>query len=316
MTPQDASQERDPGGMQEERDSPEPAGLGFGEITEVHVEHAEAVAANRANWDDRARVHAASGEYAVQRLIDEPDRISDVVAHDLPVLTAYLPDGSLEGLDVVHLQCHIGTDTLSLARQGARLTGVDISPASLGVARDLAGRAGADIRYVECDVTEAAGAVGEQVDVVYTSIGTICWVRDLARWARAIAGLLRPGGVFYFRDAHPMLATLEDLDSTDVVVRHRYFRGDLTMSFDNDATYTDGDHSLIRHTRNYEWHHAMSETVQALLDAGLRLRLLSEGRTLPWQYLPQMVFDGTDYVLPAPWTDRVPLSTTLIATKD
>lgn len=316
MTPRDASPERGPGGMQQERDSPDPAGRGFGEITEVHVQHAEAVAANRANWDDRAGVHATSGEYAVQWLIEEPDRISDVVARDLPVLTAYLPNGSLVGLDVVHLQCHIGTDTLSLARQGARLTGVDISPASLDVARRIAREARTDITYVESDVTEAASAVGEQVDVVYTSIGTVCWVRDLTPWSQAIAALLRPGGVFYIRDSHPMLATLDDLDSSDVVVRHRYFRGDLTMSFDNESTYTDGDQSLILHTRNYEWHHAMSETVQALVDAGLRLRLLREGRTLPWQYLPQMVSDGTDYVLPAPWTDRVPLSFTLIATKD
>ncbi len=290
--------------------------MGFGPITEVHVDHAEAVAANRAHWDERAVVHAASNDYAVQRLIEEPDRVSDVVAHDLPVLTAYLPNGSLEGLDVVHLQCHIGTDTLSLARKGARLTGVDISPPSLQVARRIAQEAGADIRYVECDVTEAAESVGEQVDVVYTSIGTICWVRDLTLWAQAVGALLRPGGVFYIRDAHPMLATLDDLDATDVVVRHRYFRGDLAMSFDNRATYTDGDQSLIGHTRNYEWHHAMSEIVQALLNAGLRLRLLREGMTLPWQYLPQMVFDGTDWTLPAPWTDRVPLSITVIATKD
>lgn len=122
--------------------------------------------------------------------------------------------------------------------------------------------------------------------------------------------------MFYSRDSHPMLHTLDDLDPTDVRVLHRYFGGELTMSIDNGGTYTDGDPLLIEHTRNDEWHHAMSETVQAPLDAGLRLRLMDEGRTLPWQYLPQMVSDGTDWVLPPPWADRIPLSFTLIATKD
>ncbi|MGI8948717.1 MAG: class I SAM-dependent methyltransferase [Ornithinimicrobium sp.] len=296
--------------------SVDPAGRGFGLIHEVQIEHAAAFAANRTNWDDRAKVHAASQTYDLEGLIADPHRVSDVVAHDLPVLTAYLPGGSLDGLDLVHLQCHIGTDTLSMARQGARVTGVDNSTASLDVARELAGRAGADIRYVECDVTEAATAVEEQVDVVYTSIGTICWVRDLTAWARTIAGLLRPGGVFYFRDSHPMLATLDDLDPTDVRVLHRYFGGDVTLHIDNEGTCTDGDPSLIEHTHSYEWHYAMSETVQSLLDAGLRLRLMAEGRTLDWQALAQMVPEGADWVLPAPWADRVPLSYTLIATKD
>lgn len=292
---------------------------GFGPITDVAVDTDEAMAANRDNWDDRARVHADSDLYDLEAMAQEPTRISEVIATDLPILTRHLVSGSLEGLDVVHLQCHIGTDTLSLSRSGGRLIGVDFSPASLAIARDLADAAGHDIRYVESNVAQAADAVGEQVDVVYTSIGTICWFPDVGAWAENIARLLRPGGVFYFRDSHPMLHTVDDIGDTPFTVTNRYFADGRAQSFENERTYTDGDHTLIRHTANYEWPHPISEVVQALIDAGLRLRRITEGRSLPWQALPEMIGsqgDAVDYVLPSPWDERIPLTYTLIASKD
>ncbi|MGB3764687.1 MAG: class I SAM-dependent methyltransferase [Ornithinimicrobium sp.] len=294
---------------------------GFGAISDVDVDVAEALRANRANWDDRAVVHGASDHYDLAGLAGDSARLSDVVAADLPVLAPYLPNGSLSGLDVVHLQCHIGTDTLSLSRSGARVTGVDFSAASLSVARRLADDAGHDIRYVESDVMQAAAAVGGQADVVYTSVGTICWLPDLSAWARNIAQLLRPGGVFYFRDSHPMLHTVDDMGETPFTLRTRYFASGRAQTFENTSTYTDGDPGAIRHTRNYEWPHPVSETVQALLDAGLRLRFIDEGRSLDWQALPEMVAQrqgehGVCFVLPSPWDERLPLTLTLIASKD
>ncbi len=288
----------------------------FSPIVEVDVDRDEALAANRDSWDDRARVHADSQAYNLDALVNDPNAISSVIAADLPILEAHLLAGSLDGLDVVHLQCHIGTDTLSLSRSGGQLTGVDFSGASLDVARDLAAAAGHDIRYVKSDVIRSAEVVGEVFDVVYTSIGTICWLPDLGRWAATIAQLLRPGGVFYFRDCHPTLASLDDMGETPFTVRTRYFGDGRTQSCENYGTYTDGDPSLIRHTRNYEWPHPISQTVQALLDAGLRLRFMGEGRTLPWQAMPQMVALGDDFVLPSPWDGRIPLTYTLIASKD
>ncbi|MGB7424968.1 MAG: class I SAM-dependent methyltransferase [Ornithinimicrobium sp.] len=293
----------------------------FGPISEVDVEVEEALRANRANWDDRAVVHGASEHYDLAALAADSERLSDVVTADLPVLSRFLPAGSLSGLDVVHLQCHIGTDTLSLSRSGARVTGVDFSAASLSIARRLAGDAGHDIRYVESDVMQAAAAVGGQADVVYTSVGTICWLPDLNAWARNIAQILRPGGVFYFRDSHPMLHTVDDMGETPFTLRTRYFASGRAQTFENASTYTDGDPTAIRHTRNYEWPHPVSETVQALLDAGLRLRFIDEGRSLDWQALPEMVprpqgDRGVCFVLPPPWDERLPLTLTLIASKD
>lgn len=289
-------------------------------VVETTVETDDAYAANRANWDDRARVHAGSGDYDLAGMAGDPARTSTVIREDLAVLGPHLPGGDrqrpLAGLDVCHLQCHIGTDTLSLARLGARrVTGVDLSPASLEIARDLAARAGADIRYVEAEVTSAATAVGETFDHVHTSIGTICWLEDLAAWARTIAALLRPGGTFFLRDRHPVLAAFDDTVEGDVRLGYRYWSlpPGRAQTYDEASTYTGGDHSLIRATRNYEWPHPVSQVLQSLLDAGLRLVAFGEHDTLPWPALPVMELEGDGYVLPAPWREQLPVAFSVVA---
>ncbi len=291
-------------------------------ITETGVAAADAVAANRANWDDRARVHADSELYDLDGMVADPASISAVVRDDLALLRPHLqvgPEGTAErplgGKDVCHLQCHIGNDTLSLERLGGRLTGVDLSPVSLEVARRLADRAGAEIRWVESEVTAAAEAVGARFDHVHTSIGTICWVADLAAWARTVADLLRPGGTFFLRDMHPVLASFDDTVAGDVRLGNRYWPlpPGRAQTYAEAFTYTDGDAGRITATRNYEWPHPISEVVQSLLDAGLRLVALGEQESLPWQALPVMVPEGDSWVLPPPWREQLPVAFSLVA---
>jgi 2-polyprenyl-3-methyl-5-hydroxy-6-metoxy-1,4-benzoquinol methylase len=132
---------------------------------------------NRANWDERAPAHATSPDYNVQRFVDDPAFIGDVVRFDRPLL------GDLNGLRGVHLQCHIGTDTVSLSRLGARMTGLDFSPASIEQARALVARSGDDVTFVESDVYDAKSALGgEQFDLVFTGIGALCWLPSISRW--------------------------------------------------------------------------------------------------------------------------------------
>lgn len=290
-------------------------------LTETGVDTSAAYTANRANWDDRATVHAASREYDLDGLIADPARISSVIAEDLAILTPHLhpndPNRPLAGLDVCHLQCHIGTDTLSMARAGGRMTGVDLSPASLAIARDVARRAGVQIVYVESEVTVAAPAVGATFNHVHTSIGTITWLRDLSAWARTVAALLRPGGTFFFRDGHPALATFDDTARDAVVLGYRYFAlppGQAWTSADG-LTYTDGDHSQIAAKRTYEWPHPVSEILQALLDAGLELVAVAEHDRLNWPALPVMVEENGAFVLPEPWRQQVPLALSVVARK-
>ncbi|PCN49428.1 methyltransferase type 12 [Curtobacterium sp. 'Ferrero'] len=277
----------------------------------VSVDWEQARDTNRANWDDRVPIH--EGAYEIDALHD-PALRSGVVRDDLPVLRRWVPGGTLDGLDVCHLQCHIGTDTVSLAREGARLTGVDFSPAALDSARGLADRLGLDVTWVETDVLDARAAVTGDFDVVYTSIGTICWLDDLDRWAAQVAALLRPGGVFFIRDGHPALYALDE-EADELVSRYRYFADGTAQQWEDAGTYAgDGE---VAHTRTYEWPHPLSEVVNALLGAGLRLRSLNEGRTLPWRFSPRMEETGDgNFAWPGADRDRVPTTFTIVATRD
>ena len=117
----------------------------------------------------------------------------------------------MAGLTGIHLQCHIGTDTLSLARLGARMTGLDLSPVSLEQARTLAADAGADIDYVEADTYSAPQALGGRTfDLVYTGIGALCWLPDIDRWAGVVDDLLEPGGRLFVREGHPMMWAVDE----------------------------------------------------------------------------------------------------------
>ncbi|WP_238148900.1 class I SAM-dependent methyltransferase [Serinicoccus sediminis] len=284
----------------------------------------EGYALNRDNWDGRAQVHAASAHYDLEGWVADPTRVGSVIRRDLQILAPHLPealrDGGdgiprLDGLDVCHLQCHLGTDTLGLARRGATCTGVDLSPESLRVARDLATRAGADIRYVEANVLDAAAAVGATFDHVHTSIGTICWLQDLATWGRQVAALLRPGGTFLLRDSHPMLNVMGDTDAGTMTPAYAYFPLPPGESFTyvDGTTYTDGDVAPITQPRNVEWSHSLSEILGALIDAGLRLEHVGEHQDLPWPAHPSMTPEGEDWVLPEPWRSQVPVALSVVA---
>ncbi|MEH1014323.1 class I SAM-dependent methyltransferase [Micromonospora sp. CPCC 206060] len=243
---------------------------------------------NRASWDERAPAHAASPDYAVERFVADPDHLSDVVRFDLPRL------GGIAGLRAVHLQCHIGTDTLSLHRLGARMTGLDFSGASLAEARSLAARTGAGIDFVESDVYAAPDVLGRGAfDLVYTGVGALCWLPDIRRWAEVVAALLRPGGRLFLREGHPMLWALDDSrDDGLLAVEHPYFARPEPQVWTEGGTYVATD-VTFQHNVTHEWNHGIGETVTALLDAGLDLTMLVEHDSAPWDALPgRTVRDG------------------------
>jgi len=267
---------------------------------------------NRAHWDERAAAHAGSSDYAFARLQADPASISDIVRFDLPRL------GDVAGLVAVHLQCHIGTDTISLARLGARMTGLDFSGASIAEAQRLADRTGTDITFVQSDVYEADRRLPrETFDLVYTGVGALCWLPDIRRWARTVAALLRSGGRVFLREAHPMLWALDD-ERTDglLVVDHPYFERPEATVFHDAGTYVRTDQTFET-TETHTWNHALGETVTALLDAGLRITQLAEHDTVPWEALPGQMerVDAKEWRLrERPW--RLAHSYTLQAVKD
>ena len=266
---------------------------------------------NRANWDERAPAHAASRGYDLDRFRRDPSAISDVVRFDVPRL------GSVEGLRGVHLQCHIGTDTISLSRLGARMTGLDFSPASLAEARTLAGETGDPVDFVEAEVYDAVEALGQQrFDLVYTGIGALCWLPDVRRWASVVAELLAPGGRLFIREGHPMLWAIDEMRHDGMlVVEYPYSERPEPLVWDEGGTYVETDATFV-HTVTHEWNHGLGEIVTALLDVGLQLTALEEHDSVPWLALPgqmEQVPGGEWRLADRPW--RLPHSYTLKAVK-
>nr|MCU0261732.1 class I SAM-dependent methyltransferase [Ilumatobacteraceae bacterium] len=236
-------------------------------------------AVNLANWNSRVPHHEASDDYGLDRFRSDPAHLSDVVRFDLPLL------GDIAGLDVVHLQCHIGTDTLSLARLGAQVTGLDFSAPALDVARRLAADCGAQIEYVESDLYDAVAALGgERFDLVYTGIGALCWLPSVERWARVVSSLLRPGGRLFIREGHPVLWALDDPRPDGLVVlEFPYFETPGTV-FTEESTYVDHEGTLAS-PASVGFNHGLGEIFNAVWDAGLTIDGFVEHDSVPWPAL-------------------------------
>jgi SAM-dependent methyltransferase len=235
---------------------------------------------NRANWDERAPAHAASPGYAVERFASDPTFLSDVVRFDVP----RLPD--LAGMRGVHLQCHIGTDTVSLARLGARMTGWTSPPPQSTRRGRVAAAAGADVDFVEADLYSAPEVLpAGTFDLVFTGIGALCWLPDIRRWADVVATLLRLGGRLFMREGHPMLWALDDRHVDNLVVDFPYFETADPVVWEDPTTYVPTEVEFS-HNVTHSWNHGLGEIVTALVDEGFVITQLVEHDSVPWNALP------------------------------
>ena len=219
---------------------------------------------NRRWWDERVPLHVGSTFYDVDAF-----RAGTEPAH-----SAWTFDevGDVAGLDLVHLQCHFGMDTLSLARRGARVTGLDFSAPAIEQARRLAAEIGIEATFVQADVHDAAAALGRTYDVVYTGIGALNWLPSIQRWARIVTSLVRPAGFLYLAEIHPFAAVLEN---EPLRIAYPYLEHAEPLVFDEPGTYADPSAATV-HDRTTEWSHGLGEVVTALIDAGLVLEFLRE----------------------------------------
>jgi SAM-dependent methyltransferase len=264
---------------------------------------------NRASWDDRVAAHTASPDYAVARFTEDESFVSEVVSFDAPRL------GDIAGLDTVHLQCHIGTDTVSLARLGARVTGLDFSAPALEQGRRLAAAVGLDVEFVESDLYGAPEVLGrERFDLVYTGIGAICWLPDIRRWAAVVASVMRPGGRLFMREGHPVLWSLADPRPDGLLaLEYPYFEQREPTVWDEGGTYVQTD-QVFTHNLTHEWNHGLGEIVTALFEAGLELTALEEHDSVPWDAMPgQMTAIGGGEFRLSDRPERLPHSYTLQA---
>lgn len=238
---------------------------------------------NRLNWDARVRIHEKSSFYDVEGF--KAGRSSLNGSIELDEL------GDVSGLSLLHLQCHFGMDTISWARLGATVTGVDFSERAVELARSLAGQVGVEARFICSDVYRLPDALNGEFDVVFTSWGVLPWLPDIPGWAAVVAHFVRPGGTFYIIDGHPLIDGL-DYESDLFRSSAPYTPGPEPARFDDGRTYADAA-AVVDAPTNYQWHHTLGDVVTALADAGLRIEFLHEHSVLPWPRFDSMT-PGTD----------------------
>jgi SAM-dependent methyltransferase len=256
---------------------------------------------NRANWDDRVPVHLASEFYDLERFRAGANSLRPFETTEA---------GDVTGKRLVHLQCHVGLDTLSWARNGAQVTGLDFSEPAITAARSLAADRGIHASFAVADVYDAVTALGgRRFDVAYTGTGALVWLPDIPRWAGVVATLLVPGGFLYLVEAHPFARILDDAQGASVV--QDYFDDGPSVE-DYPCSYTDGP--PLEHTRSVQFQHPLGQIVTALADAGLRIDFLNEHDFDVCQRFESLERHGDEYRFPA-GRDRVPMLFSLRATR-
>ena len=267
--------------------------------------------ANRANWDERVPIHLNSRlHYDQTRLRAGTARLDQIVADAL---------GPVAGLRILHLQCHFGMDSLTLAQQGAKVTGVDFSAPAIEAARSLAAELGLAerARFVLSDVYETAEALHESAgfDRVLVSWGALCWLPDIAAWARVVSHFLKPGGWLALADSHPIAWVFDSRTAEPDGLPGFYvpYLDPAPLIEDRTQDYADPE-VVLKNTRTHEWPHPLGEVVTALIDAGLRLDWLREHDRIAWQMFTCLVRDETGFYR---WPDRpwLPLSYSLRASR-
>jgi SAM-dependent methyltransferase len=272
----------------------------------------EFLRANLASWDESVALHVASELYDVEGFKGGRSSLSVIEREELGPRVH-------DGTRLLHLQCHFGLDTLSWARRGAVVTGVDFSGEAIATARTLADDVGLSARatFVLSDIESLPAALQGSFDVVYASWGALIWLSDLERWAQVVAHYLAPGGVLYLAEFHPYVFLLAD-DATPESLRigYPYFQYGTPQRFDEEGDYADPG-ARPKHTVTYEWNHGFSEIIDPLLRSGLRLEFLHElpytVPGLPFTFL-ERCDDGLLRV--RGHHDDVPLSFSLLMTKE
>ena len=244
------------------------------------TEGTEYLSANQANWDERVDIHWGSAEYNVQRYIEDPEAISGEVSFDQTEI------GEVAGKRLLHLQCHIGTDTLSWARLGATVTGVDFSPKAIDAARRLSRESGTPGRFVVSELYDSPSQLKEEFDIVYTGVGAICWLPDIDGWAQVVSTFLKPGGTFYMREGHPIMWGLDWDEENLLSIVEPYLGGTGPIGYEDDTTYA--GEGKMKNTVRYNFKHGLGEIVTALIDAGLRIEFLREHQFCDWQGIPHL----------------------------
>ena len=273
-----------------------------------NVDAQRAIRANNELWDEWTRIHETSAFYDLDGFKRGGIRLRPYELEEI---------GPVDGLELLHLQCHFGLDTLSWARLGAKVTGADFSRAAIELARSVAAEIGIDdATFVQSDLYDLPAVLDGQYDLVYTSGGVLGWLPDIERWADVVANFVRPGGRFYITEIHPVAQVFENegVAPGELRLSYPYWEHPEPLAFPVEGSYADRT-AAVATTTEYGWDHGLGEIVTALIRAGLRIETLREYPFVLWpiDFLTETP-DGT-YRLPPGTPGELPLFFSILATK-
>lgn len=255
---------------------------------------------NKATWNEKTAVHVTSDFYDMEQFLSGKSTLKDI---ELTLL------GNVSGKKILHLQCHFGQDTISLARLGASTTGIDLSDKAIEKATELAEQLKANAKFVCSDVYDLPNHLDEKFDIVFTSYGTIGWLPDLDKWAKVISHFLKPDGKFVFAEFHPVV-WMFDYDFTKI--QYNYFNVETILETE-EGTYADKN-ALIKN-QTASWNHSLSEVFSALLNNGMTIESFKE-----FDYSPYNCFNNTEEFEPNKYRvthleNKIPMAYSLSAIK-
>lgn len=255
---------------------------------------------NRNSWDAKVDMHLKSDFYFVDEFLQGRTSLNSI---ELELL------GDVRGKKILHLQCHFGQDSISLARLGAKVTALDFSEKAIATARNLNEKCGTDVSFLVSDVYEADKILAEKFDIVFTSYGVIGWLPDLDRWAKIVSHFLKPEGQFIFAEFHPFVWMYDD---NFTAVSYSYFNtGAINEVYD--GTYAQKDAPISQ--EYVMWNHATAEVLQSLLKHNLALTTFQEFNWSPYPCFSSTVeFEKGKYRIPQ-FEDKIPLVFALTAQK-
>jgi SAM-dependent methyltransferase len=255
---------------------------------------------NRRTWNEKTAVHFESEFYNVKEFIAGGNSLNSI---ELDLL------GDISGKKILHLQCHFGQDTISLARLGANVTGVDLSDKAIEKAEELAESCGINAKFICCDIYELENYLDEKFDIVFTSYGTIGWLPDIQKWAKIVSHYMKPQGKFVFAEFHPVVWMFDD-DFTEI--RYNYFIDAPILEIEN-GTYADKDADLTQEFCC--WNHGLADVIQSLISQGLRIDQFHEFNYSPYDCFNKTIQIAEKKYQLKPFGNKIPMVYSLSATK-
>ena len=271
---------------------------------------------NKALWNEITPIHAQSAFYDLEGFKKgNSSMLCPVEFEEM---------GDVNRKSLLHLQCHFGMDTLSWARQGANVTGVDFSDKAIDLARSLSKELGIEAEFICSDIYDLPEKLSGKFDIVYTSGGVLCWLPDLKRWAEIISHFLKPGGFFYILEGHPFSCVFDDSpDATELKIQYSYFHTPEPTKWEPQCDYTspvkgslkwinDDPDAVVTHG-SYEWTHDLGDIINSIISSGLRIEFLHEFPAIFYKCYPFMKQDKDGW-----WRlegDKIPLTFSIKAIK-